>query len=184
MTRPRSLPLFVEVTRPHAPQPGAGAAAPPEVARVHVQNEEEVFYTCDCKGCCHTGGLCSHILVARHLDGDLDIDSLVQNLDAPRARGRPHKAVGALHRQSSLDERAPHPSSFIGAKVMRFFREWHESQPFIGQVKSIRRPEEGFPGTSANTLFRVQYPPQLSAETETEEELLYEELVDGIWLYM
>ena len=123
--------------------------------------------------------------MARHLDGDLDIDSLMQNLDAPRARGRPNKAVGALHRQPAQDERAPHPqaSSFIGAKVMRYFREWHQSRPFTGQVKSIRRPEEGFPGTSANTLFLVQYPPQLSAENETEEELLYEDLVDGIWLY-
>ncbi|MEI6541202.1 MAG: hypothetical protein WCO86_17010, partial [Planctomycetota bacterium] len=110
-----------------------------------------------------TGGLCSHILLMRHLDGDLDLNSLTVAIEEPRRRGRPAKATAALQRQP--DERIP-PSAYIGAHIAKYYTD-HGPAPFIGRVADLKRPS--VISSSEHTLFVIAFEAQQNCESSKDE---------------
>ena len=111
---------------------------PPPPTNLTAIDEWEVYYTCQCKGAFQSGGMCSHILLMRHLEGDIDLDRLTQKISAPRMRGRPTKALKALQKEPA-ESYTPKPSFYVGAGFAKIFPKFH-SEPFLGRVIDIRRP--------------------------------------------
>ena len=138
----------------------------------------EVYYTCQCAGSYQRGGMCSHIVLLRHLVGEVNLDLLTQTISAPRMRGRPTKAVAALQKEPA-ERRFPQPSYYVGAGFAKMFATFH-SQPFVGTVVDIRRPNGV--NTVHEVLYKISYAAQLGFPESFEEEV-YEALLGGIQLF-
>ena len=152
-----ALSMYIVERRARPRRHGHPAAAPgnaPEEPPVDVDSDTEVFYFCRCKGSFQTGGLCSHILLMRHLDGDFDIPTAVGEISSVRRPGRPRKATAALQPQPAEDPRSPPASFYVGAKFAKFFPAL-SPVAFHGKVVDTRRVLGQ--NIAANILYKIQY---------------------------
>lgn len=155
--------------------------------RVTSTGEIERYYLCRCLGAVQSGGLCSHILLRRHLEPEdtFDLNAFVAAITEGRRAGRPRKPSSALEKDREPAAEGPHPSSYVGFDFAKLFKNPTGSgqKAFVGKVVNFRRPLGTV--TASHCLFQIAYDggQHGSAEEDSTEEVQLAELQQGIALY-
>jgi hypothetical protein len=139
-------------------------------------------FNCNCKGAYVNAGCCSHFYAAKHLEKQLNVGSMLQQIDKPKRTGRPkgYIPVGfAAHLPSNVNSERE-ATQYLGTTVAKRFPEIPD-KIFTGRVDDCRFA--GKSSTSGKFVFHVTYPPQYKDDTETKEESTLAELRTGFRLY-
>jgi hypothetical protein len=140
-------------------------------------------FNCSYKGAYVNAGCCSHLYAAKHLEKQLNVGSMLQQIDKPKRQcsstGRPkgYIQVGfAAHLPSNVSsERGA--TQYLGTTVAKRFPEIPD-KIFTDRVDDFRFA--GKSSTSGKFVFHVTYPPY---DTDMKEELALAELRTGFRLY-